>query len=444
MSRLQGLDELAELVLAIEADLIEIRESLDMHQFCAYWGAHDVLRYLRDCTCVVHGTSGCMTSRRLLPTLGSAESCDLDPHYSTALDEHDVIFGGEKKLAAALREVEARHAPALVAVVTNCCADIIGDDIAGVVASVPEVASKTIWLHTGGFTGKSYRAGAEAAFVALARLMADAPARPVRKRTVNLFLRRWIWGATLESEISETVRLLQKMGVSVHRVMRQGMSVDEFLSLREAEANVSLCSFFASALFDEMERRLATKSVRTSSPVGLSQTLSWMEAIASALALPKRPEDDEEVNDLLGRRQRLRDRIGEGRHAVVWTQTGDRMIGLARLAQDVGLEPVLVGVDPAAVRDKITMFRREIDSGFRASISTAASVEAIRELLHELNDPIVFCNDDFFPEHPVFEHRHAQNVVYGLSGARLLYSRLDQALQAKRSRYSLVTQVVPR
>jgi nitrogenase molybdenum-cofactor synthesis protein NifE len=261
---------------------------------------------------------------------------------------------------------------------------------------------------------------------------------------VNLFLRRWIWGETRERELAEAARLLGKMGISVHGVLREGLSVEELLGFREAEANVSLCSFFASALVDEMERRLGTRAVRTSAPVGLTETTAWMEEVGRALDVPVRAEEDPEIRELEAIRRRLRDRLGRGRHAVIWTQTGDRMIGLARLARDVGLEPVLVGVDPAAVRDKIAMFRRELDRGFGASISTASTVEGIRELLRDLDDPVVFCNDDYFPEHPVFEHRHAQRAIYGLSGARLLYARLERALSARRSRYSLLTQVVPR
>src|SRR4051812_7954385 len=127
MSWLRSLGNLEELVSAIEMDLLDIREPVDMHQFCAYWGAFDVFSYIKDCICLVHGTVGCMASRRFLPTMGSSEPCEFDPQYTTAFTEHDVIFGGERKLKVALEEIDAKHAPKLIAVITNCCADIIGD-----------------------------------------------------------------------------------------------------------------------------------------------------------------------------------------------------------------------------------------------------------------------------------------------------------------------------
>lgn len=443
MSPLRTLGNLKELLFAVEAGLLNIRESLDMHQFCAYWGAHDVLSYLQDCLCVVHGTAGCISNRRFLASMGSSEPCDLDPHYSTAFTDHDVIFGGEKRLAEALREAAARHDPALIAVITNCCADIIGDDVGGVVRSIPEVAKRTVWLHTGGFSGRSYRKGTEEAFAVLARVMEEAPAAPVKKGTVNLFLRRWIWGETQRKETEEAVRLLSKLGLTVNQVMRKGIALRDFISMKEAEANVALCSFFGAALFEEMEKRFGTRTAHVSNPVGLTQTLAWMAEIARVTGRTYDPAGDPEVAELTALRAQVRAEIGEGRHALIWTQTGERMIGLARLATDVGLDPIAVGVDASIVREKIRMFRREVRDGFNVKVSKASTIEDVRELARHLDDPIVFCNDDYFPEHPILEHRYAQNPIYGLSGCRIVYGKLRDALRARRSRYSLVSQVVP-
>lgn len=443
MNWLRSLGEFDELVTAIELDLVDIRESLDMHQFCAYWGAYDVFSYIKDCVCLVHGAVGCMANRRFLPTMGGSEACEFDPQYTTAFSEHDVIFGGEKKLKAALAEIEAKHSPRLMAVITNCCADIIGDDVAGVVRSVSRVNEKTVWLHTGGFTGKSYRKGSEAAMAVLADVMEKAGPRPVRKGTVNLFLRRWIWNEAQENEIREGVRLLEKMGLKVNKVMRKGISLDDLVSFREAEANVAVCFYFGMAMFEEMNRRFGTKMVKASTPVGLTQTLAWMDDVRRVMGLDHDLRDDPEVQALMALRDDIRRRIGPGRHALIWTQTGERMVGVTRFALDVGLDPIVVGVDPATVRDKIKMFRKEIGEGFNPKISTAQTVEDIRALAKELNDPIIFCNDDYFPEFPVFRYRYGQRQVYGLTGCRLLYGKLLESLTAKRSRYSLTTQVLP-
>lgn len=435
--------KLSDLVSAIEMDLIDIRENLDMHQFCSYWGAHDIFSYIADCVCLVHGTVGCMANRRFLPVMGSAEPCDFAPQYSTNFTERDVIFGGEVKLEQSLREIEARHSPKLIAVITNCCVDIIGDDVAGVVRSVQEVNQKAVWLHTGGFSGKSYRHGSEEALGVLARLMDEAPAQPVRPGTVNIFTRRWIWGETQESEIAEAIRIMRRMGLSVNQVMRKGISLDDFISLKAAEANVATCYYFGMALFEEMGQRFGTKQIKASTPIGLDATLAWIDDVRHTMNLDYDPNSDSEIDSLRELREQTRRLIGSGRHALIWTQTGERMIGMTRLAIDLGLTPIVVGIDPAVIRDKIKMFRKEVDDGFNPTISAISTVDDVRELARCLDNPIIFCNDDFFPEYPVFKYRFAQNQVYGLEGARRVYAAMRDALVRRRSRYSFTSQVVP-
>lgn len=443
MSWLKTLGNLKELVEAIEMDLLDIRETLDMHQFCAYWGAYDIFSYLKDAICLLHGNVGCMANRRFMPVLGSFEACDFDPHYTTGFTEHEVIFGGEKKLATAIAEINAKHQPKLLAVVTNCCADIIGDDVAGIANAARATDPNVVWLHTGGFTGKSYRQGSEQALNVLAQIMEDAPAQPVKKGSVNIFLRRWIFGETQQREAAEAIRLMEKMGLTVNQVMRKGMTFDEFISLKTAEANVAMCFYFGMALFEEMKTRFGTKMVKATTPIGLTQTLVWMNELREIMALDYDPAQDDEIRALTELRERVRNRIGPNRYALVWAQTGERMIGMTRLAIDVGLQPIVVGVDSAIVRDKIKIFRKEIDEGFDPKISTAQTVEDIRELARVIGNPVIFCNDDFFPEYPVFKYRFAQSQVYGLAGCRLVYQKLLDAFDARRSRYSLTAQVVP-
>lgn len=434
---------LSELVDAIDNDLLEIRENLDMHQFCAYWGAHDIFSYLRDCICLVHGTSGCMTNRRMLPLMGSSEPCDHDPHYSTAFTEQDVVFGGERKLAAAVSLIEARHRPALIAVITNCCADIIGDDVGGVVRSLGPLADKVVWLHTGGFSGKSYRKGSEEAFAALAKVMEEAPPVTPVPGSVNIFLRRWIWGENQVQEIEEIERLVTAMGLTVNAVMRKGITLHEFLSFRNAEANLSACHFFGMELFRQMEARFGTKAITESTPVGLDATVAWLHGLASTMGRTIPAALAAEIEQLRAERAVLRERIGSGRKAIVWTQTGERMIGMTKLAIDLGLEPYVVGVDAAALRDKIEMFKKEVHDGFNPRVVPYDTVEDVRALAKQLGDPVVLCNDDFFPEYDLIKYRYAQNQVYGLAGCRKIYTVVRDSLGRRRARFSFVSQVVP-
>lgn len=432
----------SELVDAVEADTVHIREGLDMHQFCAYWGAHEIFGFIGDAICVVHGTAGCMSNRRFLMTFGGADKCHLDPQYSTAFTEHDVIFGGERKLTEAVALVQERHSPRLIAVITNCCADIIGDDVGGVVRGMEREGQRIVWLHTGGFTGKSYRKGSDEAFQTLGRLMAEAPSKPVVPGTINLFPRRWVWGDTQKLEAAEGIRMLEKLGLKVNSVLRKGIPYEEFLDLRTAEANVSQCFFWCQPLFESMTNSFGTKQVKASNPVGLTSSLAWMDATAQAMGVNCDFDNDPEIADLKELRDRVRTRLGSGRKAVVWTQTGEKLVGLVKFARDLGLDPIVTGVEPAGVRDKMRMFRKEVDDGFDAPIYLARYVEEIQRLVDCLDDPVILCNEDYFPGHAVFRYQFNGRQTYGLAGARGMYAEMLAALDRRRSRYSFLAEVV--
>jgi nitrogenase molybdenum-iron protein alpha/beta subunit len=432
----------SELVEAIEADAVHIREGLDMHQFCAYWGAHEIFGYIDGAVCVVHGTSGCMSNRRFLMPFGGADTCHLQPQYSTNFNEHDVVFGGERKLEEAVALVQQRHNPKLIAIITNCCADIIGDDVGGVVRGKEQDGQRIVWLHTGGFTGKSYRKGSEEAFRVLAGLMEEQPKTPVIPGTINLFPRRWVWGENQQREAAEGIRMLEKLGLKVNKVVRKGMPYEEFLDLRSAEANVSQCFFFSMSLFEEMQNRFGTKQIKASNPVGLDSSLAWMRATAKAMNIDFDFDNDPEIAELKEMRETVRRRLGKGRKAVVWTTTGERMIALSKFARDVGLDPIVAGVDPANVRDKVNMFRKEVDDGFDAPIFLSQYVEDIRDLVKELDDPVVLCNEDYFPGSTVFGYRFNGRQTYGLEGARAMYTQLLNVLDNPRNRYSFMAEAM--
>ncbi|AJR09199.1 hypothetical protein C9J03_11465 [Photobacterium gaetbulicola] len=432
---------LSELVYGIEKDWININESLDMHQFCAFWGASDVFSYINDCVVLTHGTAGCINNRRFLIPQGSQDRCDTAPHLSTDFKENDVVFGGEQKLEQAVSQVISDMQPKLLAVITNCCADIIGDDVGGIVEMASDGETKTTWLDTGGFTGKSYRIGTEYAFEKIVELMARQPSVPVKKKSVNVFLRRWLRGDTQVREIEESVRLMELMGLTVNSVFHKGKTFDEVMALREAEVNVALCFYFGMSLFQGMEEHFGTKMVKATTPVGLDNTLHWLGEIATVLDTEFSPELHDEITQTKSLRQKAREVIGKGRVAIIWTQTGERLIAMAKLAQDLGLTPLIVGIDPAIVRDKLKIFKKELNGQFDPYITILSGIDEVRALAHQLDNPVIFCNDDYFHEFDVFRYRFANNQVYGLKGAQLIYQKICDELGRRRSRYSLISEV---
>ncbi len=436
---------LSTLVKEVKADNLNIRDCIDMHQFCAFWGAFDILNYFNDVVILVHGPSGCLGNRRFLPAMGHLGECDNKPHLSTSFTNREVIFGGEKKLIDSLNEVNNQYNPKIIAVLTNCCADIIGDDVEGCIEGLPEeIRRKTIYLNSGGFSGKSYRRGTEMAFKLLAKHMpmdmhtSDKSDRNGEQKSVNLFLRRWIWDQTKQEEINEIKRMLEMIGVKLNKIFNQGISIEDFYEMQNAQLNVALCLFFGMGLFDELNNKFNIPYSKVTYPMGLFATKKWLNEIIRILQLDVNLEEIEEVKQLEEQRRKLVNEIGKGRKCIIWTQTGERMLALVKLAYELEMDPIVVGVEPSIVKDKLPIFEKEVlEDGLDVKVFASKYIEDVKGLIDYLGDPVIFCNNNYFPNQTVFKYRFAHNPVYGFNGTRKIYQEMFNALKRKSNKYSL-------
>ena len=99
---------------------------------CVFCGSRVVLYPIADAVHLVHGPIGCAAY-----TWDIRGSLSSGPElhrlsFSTDLQEKDVIFGGEKKLAFVIDELVKSHAPKAVFVYATCIVGVIGDDLAAV------------------------------------------------------------------------------------------------------------------------------------------------------------------------------------------------------------------------------------------------------------------------------------------------------------------------
>ena len=86
---------------------------------CVYCGARVVLNPITDAYHIVHGPIGCASyTWDIRGSLSSGEDLYRNS-FSTDLREKDVIFGGEKKLTAAIEEIMENHNPKLIIYICN-------------------------------------------------------------------------------------------------------------------------------------------------------------------------------------------------------------------------------------------------------------------------------------------------------------------------------------
>jgi nitrogenase molybdenum-cofactor synthesis protein NifE len=99
---------------------------------CAFDGAKIALQPIADVAHLIHGPVGCeghswdgRNSRSSGPLLYRTS-------FTTAMSEQDIIFGGEKHLFHAIREIVEKYDPPAIFVYQTCVPAMIGDDLVAV------------------------------------------------------------------------------------------------------------------------------------------------------------------------------------------------------------------------------------------------------------------------------------------------------------------------
>ena len=101
---------------------------------CTYAGCKGVIMGpTRDIVNLVHGPIGCSfyawLTRRNQTDAGETGENYMTYAFSTDMQDSDIIFGGEKKLKAAIQELYDLFHPKGIAVFATCPVGLIGDDI---------------------------------------------------------------------------------------------------------------------------------------------------------------------------------------------------------------------------------------------------------------------------------------------------------------------------
>jgi nitrogenase molybdenum-cofactor synthesis protein NifE len=105
---------------------------------CAFDGASITLVPIADAAHLVHGPIACAGN-----SWGSRGSLSSGPQlfktgFTTDLSEQDIIFGGEKRLFAAIQTIATTYRPAAIFVYCTCVPALTGEDVEAVCKAARE------------------------------------------------------------------------------------------------------------------------------------------------------------------------------------------------------------------------------------------------------------------------------------------------------------------
>ncbi len=205
---------------------------------CAFDGAKIALQPIVDVAHLVHGPIACEGN-----SWDNRHSASSGPQiyrtgFTTDINEFDVIYGGEKRLFKAIREVIEKQDPPAVFVYQTCVTAMIGDDIEAVCKRATEKFGKpVIPVNAPGFAGPKNlgnKLGAEALVDHVIGTVEPAQTTPFDINIIGEY--------NLSGELWQVKPLLDAMGVRVLSCISGDGRYNEVASAHRAKANMMVCS----------------------------------------------------------------------------------------------------------------------------------------------------------------------------------------------------------
>ena len=224
---------------------------------CTYAGCKGVvLGPTRDIINITHGPIGCgfysWLTRRNQTDAGVDGENFMNYCFSTDMQDEEVIFGGEKKLKAAIKEAYEIFKPKAIGIFSTCPVGLIGDDVHAVAKEMREELGINIFgFSCEGYKGVSQSAGHHIANNQLFKhvigrddTVNDHPYK------VNLLGEYNIGGDAFLIDA-----LFEKCGIKLHSTFSGNSTIGAFENSHTADLNTVMCHRSINYVADMMEKK---------------------------------------------------------------------------------------------------------------------------------------------------------------------------------------------
>ena len=323
---------------------------------CVFCGSRVVLYPIADAVHLVHGPIGCAAYTW---DIRGALSSGPELHrlsFSTDLQEMDVVFGGEKKLAAALAELIERYHPAAAFVYSTCIVGIIGDDLTAVCRQASEkFGIPVIPVQSEGFKGNK-REGYHAACNAMFRLVGTGDTTGISPLSLNI-----LGDFNLAGELWIIRDYFKRMGIETVANITGDGRVKDIQRAHGAALNVVQCSGATMDLAKMMKETFGTPFLRVSyfgvddMAESLYSVARFFESQDAGIMTRTRELVREELLTLYPKIQEFREAL-EGKKAAIYVGGAFKAFSLVKAFRLLGMSVVLVGSQTGTKEDYDTLY----------------------------------------------------------------------------------------
>ncbi|PKQ31368.1 MAG: nitrogenase molybdenum-iron protein alpha chain [Actinobacteria bacterium HGW-Actinobacteria-2] len=227
---------------------------------CCYAGCKGVvLGPITDVLQIVHGPVGCsyyawMTRRNQADVPDDAQNF-LNYAFTTDMTENEIIFGGEKKLAQAIREAYEIFHPKAIAVFSTCPVGLIGDDVHAVAREMKaELGINIFGFSCEGYKGVSQSAGHHIANNGLFSNVVGTEELPASMKT-NPFRVNMLGEYNIGGDAFEIERILARCGIQLISTFSGNVQYSEIARSADANLNLIQCHRSINYMAEMMESK---------------------------------------------------------------------------------------------------------------------------------------------------------------------------------------------
>jgi nitrogenase molybdenum-cofactor synthesis protein NifE len=321
---------------------------------CAFDGAKIALQPIVDVAHLVHGPIACEGNSWDNRHSASSGSQVYRTGFTTDIGELDVIYGGEKRLFKAIREIVEKVNPPAVFVYQTCVTAMIGDDVEAVCKRAAEkFGVPVIPVNSPGFAGPKNLGNKLGAEALLDHVIGTREPEFTTPTDINI-----IGEYNLVGELWQVKPLLDALGIRVLSCISGDGRYAEVASSHRARVNMMVCSKSMINVATRMQQRYGIPYFEGSF-YGIADMNDTLRQIARLLVERGGPADLPERTERLiaaeearawQRIKAYRERLAGKR--VLLITGGVKSWSVVSALQEAGLEVVGTSVKKSTKEDK--------------------------------------------------------------------------------------------
>lgn len=341
---------------------------------CPLFGVALTASYIEDMAMLVVGTSECTYYTKIF---ANHRQKDKDKVYSLVLKEKDVVFGAEKIVKGACKEIKKLENPAGIMIVTTCVPELIGEDYEGIVDEIEESLNIPIFVvKTEHYKCNSHIPGMKRTLSSLIKVMEKQQGE---KSGVNILGHR-----ASGVENTEMYKLLNKKGISVNTIIPSKCKLENIKGASKAKINI-VTDMIALELAEKMKQKFDIPYLFFDKHMNKDVILNNYNSVAELLNIDIKEEVlnwQREYENLFNRTRAM----VKGKK-YIYGNTPMMAFETSEFLMELGLEPVMIQIRElydvdVKWKDKI------LEAGFNPYVTRIANIAPMRYLYDELKGDI--------------------------------------------------------